>query len=114
MSKHTPGPWKVVPRHSNTNFGYEIRAERTPIAALLEANKPDALTFVINRETESNARLIASAPELLEIAKEALLNLEAANEVCGGGQPDGGDEYYLETRKMLRAVITKAEGRENE
>ena len=61
MSKHTPGPWKVVPSLNeivNADHGllrYDIRADYTLIGALYE--------------NEADARLIAAAPDLLEVAQ---------------------------------------------
>jgi hypothetical protein len=54
-SKHTPGPWKIG------DFGLILGGKNDSIIATLEG---------INRD--DNAKLIASAPELLEACKEAL------------------------------------------
>lgn len=49
MSKHTPGPWRVV-------NGVQIRSERDQIAKVW---------MMRNGEGNTNARLIAAAPDLL-------------------------------------------------
>ncbi len=51
--QHTTGPWKIVPRDD-----YFIYAEDQAIAKLFNGS-------------EENARLIAAAPELLEVLAEA-------------------------------------------
>lgn len=58
-------------------------------------------------EMVARARLRNAAPELLKVAKAALISLEAANEVLGGWATE---EYYIKVRRDLRKVIAKAEG----
>ena len=53
MSKHTPGPWRM--------HGELINSDKREIAEVRD--------FKSNTETGANARLIAAAPELLEIVK---------------------------------------------
>lgn len=84
MSKHTPGPWKAD--------GNEIMSEgQESIASLSMTNNQ-----------EGNLPLIAAAPELLEVCKEALK--VAYNQFA---KDDDRDRV---TRLMAR-VIEKAEGK---
>jgi len=59
-TKHTPGPWTFVQRHSSF------------ICSVVHESETDFIS-IVDECTESNARLIAAAPELLE----ALLDAEA-------------------------------------
>ena len=54
MSEHLPGPWEYDPEYKQILSGI-----------YLVANMPDGM------DTEANARLIAAAPELLEVCKWA-------------------------------------------
>ena len=82
--KHTPGPW-TVERDGNI---FDIKAPQgfTPCT-----------TNVIDPETDAaNAALIAAAPEMLEVMKDAQGLLDNAS---------------AELRKRYRAAIAKAEGK---
>ena len=74
MSKHTPGPWRVVPRKCNrgNTVGHEVRA-KNPNA---KSDRGENILFVSPDSSvpsaEANARLIAAAPELLKACKAAL------------------------------------------
>ena len=80
MSKHTPGPWKLVDRDSVL----------IPIAPYEWAEAYGG--------TEANARLIAAAPDLLEALKGMLLHM---------GMDE--DEWNKPTFDHARAAIAKAE-----
>lgn len=87
-TSHTPGPWRA---DRNVEGDWEIHAatEHSELSfwiATVHAETP-------KEQTEANARLIAAAPELLEIARRALEY--APNEI--------------EANKC-RAAIAKAEG----
>lgn len=65
--KHTPGPWKFIPADDTPGF-------REPAAVSIGGKlmfMPSGLVFLPG-ETEANARLIAAAPEGLEIAEDFL------------------------------------------
>ena len=79
MSKHTPGPWKI-------EEGCFVSAEGFVIARIIGCD---------SKKNESNARLIAAAPELLEALESMLENWES-----GGISP-----YPI---KQARAAISKA------
>ena len=75
MSNHTPGPWSEPCNYSATRF--EVQGDGKQVA-------------VVNKIED--ARLIAAAPELLEICKQVVAN---------GGTSDIA---------AMRAAIAKAEG----
>lgn len=66
MSKHTAGPWHVVPTPESSNQRFKVFAEIVSVA-LVYYDKND----------EANANLIAAAPELLDAAEDALQMLNA-------------------------------------
>lgn len=86
MSKHTPGPWRVV--EDRVPASLEVYAGKTAIAECWR--RADALTEL------ANARLIAAAPDLLE-----------ALEFVIRGVPD-----TWEGVQKARAAIAKATGGE--
>ena len=107
MSKHTPGPWVVLPeecdrpyiRIRGTVLGgrYKIANVLTPCYEGVHEREAE--------ETRANARLIAAAPEMLE-ALQAI-----ADEADGTGKPYSCDSYlprhFIE---KARAAIAKATG----
>lgn len=85
---HTPGPWSVL----EAQRGYIItNADNTYDIAVVRN--------IGNHDNESNARLIAAAPKLLEFAKYWLSR-------------QGSERNYM--TGMARAAIAKATGCENE
>ena len=98
-AKHTPGPW----RHEPTNG-----AKLTYVAVSTVAGS-NGNTVVIGQcagpDKEANARLIASAPDLLE-ALEGLVAIAAPNIYP---QPDKPDSAWAKLQ-AARAAIAKATG----
>lgn len=88
-TKHTPGPWHV--EQGTDGVGVWDEMARTLIAAV---DQPNA---------ESNARLIAAAPEMLAALKACFAN---------GDPADGFDPENALTERLIRAAIAKAEGKE--
>jgi len=102
---HTPGPWEIDENHVHAkdihrialcDKAYYVRAPGQPL--------------VDYGQTESNARLIAAAPELLE-ALEGLEGLyDEVIAICNDGTLDGS---FVETRRSIiatRRAIAKAKG----
>lgn len=85
MSKHTPGPWTIVP--SKTILKYELR-------------RADTTTAWYRPEHEANARLIAAAPDLLEA-------LQWVARCCKGYTKSSQQEMHLDD---ILAAIAKATG----
>jgi hypothetical protein len=92
MAGHTPGPWRAS---KSPKDGWFIVDRDDHLAHNLLYGLPDA-------ELEANARLMAAAPELLALCREALAAVEALDE-----------EYPSDDRLAARiaAAIAKAEGR---
>jgi hypothetical protein len=70
MSKHTPGPWKLVSKNAARNFNdISVRPVISPVKGLL---LPIAKVsrFMPQNMAEANANLIAAAPDLLEELKK--------------------------------------------
>jgi len=97
MAEHTPGPWTV----EYDDDGVEIRAAGDLMGTIIHGGAMDA-----------NARLIAVAPELLQVAYLAV-------EMGWGGEhhPDCDDEGEEPVTgcicglSQVLAAIAKAEGR---
>lgn len=101
MSKHTPGPWEVNPR-GQTNV-YQAHTERgVATTGGYQNNRmdPEALWA----ENVANARLVAAAPDLLEV-------LQACEPLWGIGveRPEYHEEI-MELWDRINAVIAKATG----
>jgi len=101
MSKFTPGPWAFSrwDQYGDTRF-YVAQAEGAPYTP----NYSDAATLIAETVSiervaiqEANARLIASAPDLLEALCALVLNIDA-----GGAT--------LNSLADARAAIAKATG----
>jgi len=69
MSKHTPGPWKV--NETDYSNAYGIECEVNGIGHTVVTDQFCYPNFKKDRDPEklANAKLIASAPELLEALK---------------------------------------------
>ena len=104
MSKHTPGPWVVsadpLHFHSLTTVigGKESLQKNGPPQQMIV----QVGGFAEWQEAEANARLIAAAPELLEV-----LRLMVAMAETGMCDFNPHDEYVMDKAK---AVIDKATG----
>ena len=93
MNKHTPGPWFAFVDKGQTI----IRTSRTSAAfsplAVVKGDKRDTL-----KDHEANAKLMASAPDLLE-ALEALLDYA-----------ESGWDHFPDVSVNARAAISRARG----
>ena len=94
MSKHTPGPWRVV--EDRVPASLEVYAGKTAIAECWR--RADALTEL------ANARLIAAAPELL-----ASLQIMVDRFIDTEGSFGAWENEAIE---VARAAIAKATGGE--
>jgi hypothetical protein len=79
-SRYTPGPWKVVQVGSNIYIqdgdGHDIALVYRPYPGDNESGAPADL----EARRAANARLIAAAPQLLEIVNELLVEIVAHEE----------------------------------
>ena len=99
MSNHTPGEW-ILGRTKNGTPTILDSVGRL-VATMCEVSDMDTrMTSPCKAETrEANAKLIVSAPDLLEACKFAL------------DMPDGVSVVvWNEARVMMRAAIAKAAG----
>jgi hypothetical protein len=95
--KHTKGPWKLVKKVTQGQFGtdYQIRNDDNWMIAEIGPNSQDA-----------NAALIAAAPEMLE----ALERIEKRLQIACQETP-AGEHYMLEAfHAELAHLIKKARG----
>ena len=98
QTKHTPGPWIVTGSRKKSNFDEWVRIEvcakgpKTVCEFHADPEKPEDCA-----EMAANARLIAAAPELLDIVKDLA----------------DRDTFYLGEKLAAKvyAALAKAEGR---
>lgn len=118
MSRHTPGPWEY--RTAMNYVGFSIAPVGTlPTLASVERPKGSDETvnvqcFNFPGETEPNARLIASAPELLA-ALERMADASpfySDAKVCECGPNGDGRDEDVNICEHIQAqrAITKARG----
>jgi uncharacterized protein YbjT (DUF2867 family) len=95
ISKHTPGPWKIGETFSDGDIQILIPNEMGTVCMVHNhaaiASDPDFM----EEQAQANARLIAAAPELLELVKH----------VAGLSTVDASLAEWAER------LIAKAEGR---
>ena len=104
MAKHTKGPWRAtlsIPAHGRFPAVWQIDDWQDAICTT---------QFCYARETEANARLIASAPEMLDalIECEDHFDRYADAEILADGSMVPTREMTLLT--LVRAAIAKATG----
>jgi hypothetical protein len=99
---HTPGPWSVVP---GTNH-FHIKAADWYVAK----------TGNDTKEAEANARLMASAPELLKALQDVDLRTAQARIASGVCTQKKRTDFLLSEleriQNVVRAAIAKATGSE--
>lgn len=84
MSQHTPGPWHIA-------GGVQIRSERDQVAKVW---------MMRHGEGQANARLIAKAPELLEVLEYFMPLIESEQD----------DEQQAPWVEKARALIAEVKG----
>jgi hypothetical protein len=101
-AKHTPGPWSIDrtgERHGQRPYGISA-GKRGPTPKNIV--NWGGVAAPASQESEANARLIASAPDLLEACQTALAYCEHLQSSMFGVEPTHAAE--------LRAAIAKATG----
>lgn len=102
--KHTPGPWNVTGWENVTvNAANGSTIVTTPGGGNATG---DGITLV---EIQANARLIATAPEMLE----ALKVLSANRELGEYESQKQGLPRMIEANDLARQAIAKAEGKKS-
>jgi hypothetical protein len=109
MSKHTPGPWKVVRDGNPLSAGIVAVIEHSPDRHIAVEEDHFGGPWCAPDTWEANARLIAAAPELLEALREACRLYAEYGLVAGHveGDPLAVGRWI----GAARAAIAKAEGR---
>ena len=108
--KHTPGPWEVqraFPRmteiwqaHAGRTTSYHVARALAAIPGFGNEDSPPV------EHAEANARLIAAAPELLEVSKRFRAELADVVGMCAG------DAELARLLADVDAAIAKATGKE--
>lgn len=100
QAKHTPGPWKIL--RSRTDVARGVSITMSDGSGARVAVSDDGWP---NATQDANARLIASAPEMLAALKNICLTYEAERKHNGrAGDPS-------DSLEDARAAIARAEGR---
>jgi len=94
-AKYTPGPWIVKEQDGTLNA---VWSAKMYICTAYKCRYQDATNKPDIEQAEANARLIASAPELLEVSKTALRLWDTNGNLAG-------------VFSVLRDIIAKVEGR---
>jgi len=101
-TKHTPGPWETARSHSGRNIYKQTQRDfdtkETRMLAFLVRNED----YFPVEESDANARLMASAPELLAALELALATIERLDVKHGPFSSTQG------TRDVVSAAIARA------
>jgi hypothetical protein len=106
QAKHTEGPWEALemdPLGKNLTFSYRIFSKSVREIALVFHHYNNG-----NHIDSANARLIATAPELLEATKDTLQSILAFYEV---DLKAAGENFGAAFCERLKDLIAKAEGK---
>ncbi len=117
-AKHTPGPWEFGPNHSSTGLAGQLVVR--PAGEFPHGEWVADVGSMYDDHREANARLIAAAPDLLEVAQAARARIALERDVfvdCNA-YPDGSllqaDKATLdgmnELLARMDAAIAKATG----
>lgn len=105
MSEHTPGPWKIFDGWGSSQHDPIIVDSIPDVGGKCVANCICHISAT-NDDAAANARLIASAPDLLDALSEVI-------EWIAGWDPNFTlDREWPQTREKVRAAIAKAKGGE--
>src|SRR5437899_4317081 len=115
MSKHTPGPWSVSSQEepSSVCCSKEIKSPTHDYGAfehheICTLDDGEYIVYNDDEEKKANARLIAAAPELLELTKLALGFIEVQILECRHHGDISGERDCKTAYAKARAVIEKA------
>lgn len=110
-AKFTPGPW-TADGMAICGAGTDYDVDGCTVALINRSMAHNRFTRLIKSdEPEANAKLIAAAPELLEMCGEALIEFEACHEVMMLNPANRGMQPAAIIGK-LRALIQKAEAQQ--
>jgi hypothetical protein len=102
MENHTPGPWTIDEKEHGRR--QVITAKRGVVAELANYGRADGINAAcFIEELKANARLIASAPELLDCLMSSVVFMEGVPMSCGCAES-------LSLIEKARAIIAQAKG----
>ncbi len=101
--KHTPGPWEVS--RGAQSDAYSVEAAMQTICNV-KFIKGQELSKAGVKQEESNARLIAAAPELLAACKATIAEFKQLGQAMGEYTPPETVDVW----NLVEAAIKKAEG----
>jgi hypothetical protein len=104
MSWHTSGPWHVHVESGKLGRRFQVRAAPQPRAPAALVARVSAGECKSGEPVEANARLIAAAPELLELLQFAVHKCEDDDEVWLGR------EWVKQARAVLAKVAARSPG----
>lgn len=109
-TKHTPGPWA---RDTGSGVGCDVRAQNgRKVAATWGINNGDPNRPAYRAECDANARLIAAAPELLDLLSALECDINTLV-YCYERKPDNFGRAVAVAKadaERARAAIAKAKG----
>lgn len=126
--KHTPGPWEYVPSTENhgayvvTDWGSDVAdcytMSNPKSAAVCNGGDSKPVPFQ-GDQSDANARLIAAAPEMVELLARVSPSINGAflagTEECEGGSARRQGKHMAEADalvKEIRALLSKIKGEE--
>lgn len=100
QAAHTPGPWWVQDNTEQDGVGHQLRVD-SACGAVADCGR----TPFVDDEMRANARLIAAAPEMLEVLEELVFWHENKHIRAKGTNEKKRDAWLA-----AKAVISKATG----
>jgi hypothetical protein len=106
--KHTPGPWMIKKSKRNLKLGKQWQYTITTTPPVTQPNLWAPIVILYGKPNESDAYLIAAAPEMLE----ALQRVMPTGHRTGDCYSDDYMGRCVCGLEMIEAVIAKATGKE--
>ena len=108
---HTPGPWVVCATHDDERFFSVFTKHQLDNDQINSVTSDDFVVSAgLNHDNfEANARLIAAAPELLEV----LIEVDRENSAALAGMKDDDIQppnWFVDQCQKVKDAITKATG----
>jgi hypothetical protein len=118
-SKHTQGPWGVEQTDYTNWIGF-MRPDGRKLELIVCTTDRDSLTTEALERNDANARLIAAAPELLELLERVAYHMEGGIRMEYPASPEESpqpaSEWDHEADRLAgeaRRLIAKATGGES-
>ena len=104
---YTPGPWHEEQDEHDPDMLMVTTKERTEQNYAPIANIDVHFSLAFDEEQRANARLIAAAPDMLEVLQGELHEVEEDLKLAN----DSDLDRLIKRRNAIEVVIAKAEGR---